>query len=129
MSLAIPHPRNLLLPHLFLQLKNAIKKSFGGGRAARDIDINRQNTVDTAKDTVAVVIVTPTISTAAHAYDPLGVWHLVVAKPDSRSHLVGDSTGDDHDVGLARGGAEDDAQAVLVVAWHGAVHHLDAAAC
>jgi len=43
-------------------------------------------------------------------------------------HFVGQSAGDDHDVGLAGGGAEDYAEPVLVVARGGKVHHLDGAA-
>jgi hypothetical protein len=74
------------------------------------------------------VIVAAAVRTAAHADDPLWVWHLVVALAQGGCHFVCEGAGHDHDVGLARRGAEDDAQAVLVVAWHGDVHHFDAAA-
>ena len=47
---------------------------------------------------------------------------------EGRRHFVGQSTGDNHDVGLAGGGAEDYAEAVLVVARGGEVHHFDSAA-
>lgn len=43
-------------------------------------------------------------------------------------HLVGERAGDDHAVGLARGGAEDDAEPVEVVAGGARVHHLHGAA-
>ena len=74
------------------------------------------------------MVVPATVGATPHANHPLGVRHLVVALPHRARHFVGDGTRDNHDVGLPWGGAEDDAQAVLVVAWHGDVHHLDAAA-
>lgn len=43
-------------------------------------------------------------------------------------HLVGERAGDDHAVGLSRRGAEDDAEAVEVVAGGAGVHHLHGAA-
>ena len=45
-----------------------------------------------------------------------------------RRHLAAQRAGDDHDVGLARAGAEDDAEAVEVVARRARVHHLHRAA-
>lgn len=50
----------------------------------------------------------------------------VLAK--SRGHLVGESAGDDHAVGLAGAGPEDDPESVEVVAGGAGVHHLDGAA-
>jgi hypothetical protein len=127
--LAVPHSRDLVMPHLLLQLKYTVKQSFGGRWTARDEDVDWKDTVHAANDTIAVVVVATSISTAAHADDPLGVWHLVVAKTDSRGHFVGDGAGDDHNVRLAWGGSEDDTKTILIVAWHRAVHHLNAAAC
>ena len=43
-------------------------------------------------------------------------------------HLVGERAGDNHAVGLARRGAEDDAEAIEVVAGGAGVHHLHGAA-
>lgn len=74
-----------------------------------------------------MVIPTP-IRAAAHTDHPPGFGHLIVDLAEGGGHLVGERAGDDHDVGLARGGAEDDAQAVLVVAGGGEVHHFDGAA-
>lgn len=45
-----------------------------------------------------------------------------------RGHLVGERAGHDHDVRLARAGAEDHAEAVHVVAGRRHVHHLHGAA-
>lgn len=117
------------MSHLLLHLEDAIKQSLGGGWAAGDINVYGQNAVDATKNTVAVIVVAAAIGTAAHADDPFGVWHLVVTQPNSRRHLVGDSAGNDDDVGLTGRGSEDDSQTVLVVSWHRAVHHLDAATC
>jgi hypothetical protein len=117
-SLAIPHPRNLRPPDLILQLKDAIQQRLSCRRTPRNINIHRNNAVDSSQDTVAVVIVASAVGAAAHADHPLGIWHLVVEESDRRRHLVADGAGDDHHVGLAWGCAEDDAQAVLVVARH-----------
>lgn len=74
------------------------------------------------------MVIPTAVGAAPHANHPLGIGHLIVALPHRTRHFVGNGAGDNHDVGLPRRGAEDDAQAVLVVAWHGDVHHLDAAA-
>jgi len=74
------------------------------------------------------MVIPAPVRAAAHADDPPGLRHLVVDLPQRGGHFVGERAGDDHDVGLARGGAEDDAQAVLVVARGGEVHHFDGAA-
>lgn len=74
-----------------------------------------------------MVVPTP-VCACAHADNPFRVRHLVVALAHRRRHLVRHGPCHNHDVGLARGGAEDDAQSVLVVARHGGVHHFDAAA-
>ena len=63
-----------------------------------------------------------------HADNPLGVRHLIITLPQRGRHLVRDGPRDNHDVRLPRRRAEDDTQAVLVVAWHREVHHLDCAA-
>ena len=74
-----------------------------------------------------MIIPTP-IGTTPHGNHPARIRHLIVNLPQSRSHLVGERAGNDHDVGLARRGAEDDAHAILVVARRRQVHHLDGAA-
>jgi len=127
--LPMPHPRDLLSSHLLLQLENPIKQSLSGRRATGNIDVYGQDAVDATKNTVTVMVVAAPIGTAAHTDYPFGVWHLVVTQSNSRSHLVGDSAGNDHNVGLTRRGSKDDAQTVLVVSRHRAMHHLNAATC
>ena len=74
------------------------------------------------------MIIPAAVGAAAHADHPARVGHLVVDLAEGGSHLVGQGAGDDHDVGLARRGAENYAEAVLVVARGGEVHHFDGAA-
>ena len=128
LSLPIPHPRNLRMPHLLLQLKDAIHERLARGRTPRNIDIHGNDPIAPPRNRIAIMIVPATVGTTAHADDPARVGHLVVNLPQRRRHLVGQRAGDDHHVGLARRGAEDDAQPVLVVARRAEVHHLDGAA-
>ena len=58
----------------------------------------------------------------------LRLGHLIVDLAEGGRHLVGEGAGDNHDVGLTGRGSEDDAEAILVVAGRGEVHHLDGAA-
>lgn len=74
------------------------------------------------------MVIPAPIRTATHGNHPAGVGHLVVDLAEGGRHFVGEGAGDNHDVGLAGGGAEDDAEAVLVVAGSGEVHHFDGAA-
>jgi hypothetical protein len=117
-SAAIPHPRDLRPPDLVLQLEDTIQQRLSGRRTPRNINIHGNDTIDSPQDTIAVVVISSTIGTAAHADHPLGIRHLVVKQPDGRRHLVADGAGDDHHIRLAWGCAEDDAQAVLVVSRH-----------
>ena len=126
--LAVPHPRDLGVAHLPLQLEDAVHEGLAGGRAAGDVDVDGDDAVAAADDGVAVVVVAAAVGAGAHADDPAGVGHLVVDLAQGGRHLVGQRAGDDHHVRLARRRAEDDAQAVLVVARRGQVHHLDGAA-
>ena len=125
---SVPHSSNLGVPHLPLQLENTIHQRLRSRRAARHINIDRHDTVAATHDAVAVVVVAAAVGAGAHGDDPAGLGHLVVDLAEGGSHLVGEGAGYDHDVGLAGGGSEDDAQAILVVAGGGEVHHFDGAA-
>ena len=114
--------------NLLLQLKDAVHQRLARRRTPRDVDIHGHNPIATPRDTVAVMIIPAPVRAAAHADDPAGVGHLVVHLAEGGGHFVRQRAGDDHDVGLAGGGAEDYAQAVLIVAWGGEVHHFDGAA-
>lgn len=113
--LPVPHPRDLGLPHLALKLEDAVHKGLGGGRATGDVDVDRYDTVATADDAVAVVVVAATVGTATHTDNPARLGHLVVHLAQRRGHLVRQGTGYDHYVRLSRGGTENDSESVLVV--------------
>jgi hypothetical protein len=116
------------MPHLLLQLENTEHERFGSRRAAGHVDIYGHDAVASSSDTVAVVVVTATIGAATHRDDPSGLGHLIVDLAESGCHLVGECAGDNHDVGLAGRGTENDSHAILIVTGSGKVHHLDSAA-
>jgi len=126
--LPVPHTSDLGVPHLLLQLEDTEHERLGGWRASWDVDVDWDNSVATSRDTVAVVVVATTVGAATHGDDPSWVRHLVVDLAKRRRHLVGESTGDNHDIGLTGRGTENDSHAILVVTRGGQVHHLDGAA-
>ena len=123
--LPIPHSRNLRIPHLLLQLKDPVHQRLARRRAPRHIYIDRYDPIAPSRDAIAVVIIPSSIRTATHAHNPSRIRHLVVHLAEGRGHFVGQGASDDHDVRLAGGGTEDYAEAVLVVARGGEVHHFD----
>jgi len=126
--LPVPHAGDLGMPHLLLQLEDTEHECLGGGRAARDVDVDRHDAVASSDNAVAVVVVATTVGAATHGDDPSGFGHLIVDLAKSGRHLVGESAGDNHDVGLARRGTENDSHAILIVTGCGKVHHLNSAA-
>ena len=114
---SIPHPRNLGMSHLLLQLEDTIKQGFTRRRTPRDIDIHGYNPVTTSGHTVTVMIIPATIRTTAHTDHPSRIRHLIVHLSQCWGHFVGEGAGDDHHVGLTRRGTEDYTQTILVVAW------------
>lgn len=74
-----------------------------------------------------MVVSTP-ISTTSHRDNPPRLRHLVINLAKSRGHLIGEGTSDDHAIGLAWAGSEDDTESVEIVASGTGVHHLDGAA-
>lgn len=65
---------------------------------------------------------TTSASLARLSTSPIG---FLFAK--TKSHLVGEHAGNDHAIGLARVGPEDDAKAIEIVSGGTGVHHLDSA--
>lgn len=114
--LAVPHPGNLGMPHLLLKLKDAKHERLSSRRTSRNIDIDWNNPITTTRDAVAVMVVATSVGARSHRNDPSGVGHLVVDLSQRGGHLVGQRARDNHDVGLAGRGAENDAHSVLVVA-------------
>jgi len=116
------------MAHLLLQLENSVHESLTGRWASWDVDIDRDNSVTTSGDGVRVVVVTTTVSTGTHGNDPSWFWHLIVNLTKGRSHLVGEGTSHNHDIGLTRRSTENDTESVLIVSWGRKMHHLDGTA-
>lgn len=74
------------------------------------------------------MVVSSSISTTPHRDDPSRLRHLVINLAESRGHLVGESASDNHTIGLARAGPENDAEAIKIVTGGAGVHHFDSAA-
>lgn len=116
------------MTHLLLQLEDTVHKSLRRWWASRDVDIDWDDSVATSNHRVRVVIVSTSVCAGTHGDDPSWLWHLIVNLTQSRRHLVGEGTGDNHDIGLTWRGTENDTEAILIVTWCGEVHHLDGAA-
>src|SRR5712691_10512052 len=86
---------------LVLQLHEPVDHRLGAGRAARDVDVDRDDRVDALHGGVVVVEAT---RARAHTEgdDPLRLGHLVVDALEDRRHLVTDRPDDEQDVSLAR---------------------------
>ena len=116
------------MPHFLLQLENPVHQRLARRRTPRHINIHRHNPIAPPRDTITIMIIPAPIRATAHRHHPPRVRHLIVDLAQGWGHFVGKGAGNDHDVGLAGGGAEDYAKAVLIVAGGGKVHHFDGAA-
>ena len=110
-----------------LQLQDAEKQGFGGGRAAGDIDIDRHDAVAAAHDGIRIMIIAAAVGARSHRDNPARFAHLVEYAAQGGRHFVAEGAGDNHHIGLARAGAENDSEAVEVVARRAGVHHFDGA--
>ena len=125
----IPLVDKRLRRDLLLELEDALEQRLGPGRAARDVDVDRDDRVDTLGDGVGVPVGAAGVGAGAERDDVLGLGHLVVEPADGGRHLVGHGAGHDHQVGLPRTGRErDDAEADEVVPGHRGGDELDRAA-
>lgn len=109
-------------------LEDAEHESLTGRWAPWNVDIHRHNPIATPCNAVAVVVVAAPIRTRTHADNPSRVRHLVVDLAQCWGHLVGESAGNDHHIGLSRRGTKDDTESILIIAGCGEMHHLDGAA-
>lgn len=126
--LSVPQSRDSSLHHLLLQLEHTIHQGLGSWWAPWHVNINWNQSVTSSNNRVRIMVVATTVGARSHRDDPSWVWHLVIHLPQRRSHLVGDSAGDNHDIGLTRRGSENNTQSILIVSWGGDVHHLDGTA-
>jgi hypothetical protein len=109
-------------------LKDPIHQRLTSWRAPRHINIDRHNPITAPRHAIAIMVITASIRTTAHRNNPSRIRHLIVDLSERRSHLVCESTGDDHNIRLARGGTEDYTKSILIVSWGGEMHHFDGAA-
>lgn len=116
------------MTHLLLQLEDTIHKRLRRWWASRNVNIDWNDSVATSNHRVRVVVISSSVRAGTHGNDPTWLRHLIVNLTQSRRHLVGEGTGDNHDIGLTWRGAENDTEAILIVTWCGEVHHLDGAA-
>ncbi|MCJ1486119.1 hypothetical protein MMC06_006295, partial [Schaereria dolodes] len=118
-SLPIPHPSNLGMSHLLLQLKNPIHQRLARRRTPWDVYIHWHDAITSPRHAIAVMVISTPIGTASHTDHPSGIGHLIVHLAERRGHFVGERARNDHHVRLARGGAENYAETVLIVAGGG----------
>ena len=64
--LPVPHSRDLGMSHLLLQLEDSIHQRFTRRRASRDIDVDGNDTIATAHNRVAIMVISATVRTASH---------------------------------------------------------------
>jgi hypothetical protein len=117
------------LTDLLLQHHQACEQRLRPRRATGDVDVDRDDEVDAGQRAVTEGEGPAHGGATAEGDDPLRLRHLQVDAAHGRGHLPGHGAGDDHEVGLARRGAEDlGAEAGDVVAGGGSGDHLDGAA-
>jgi hypothetical protein len=128
-KLLSPPVKQVLIAHDFLlQLQTSVQQSFSSRGAARDVDINGDNTVYTSYHRVGVVVVATTVGARAHRNNVSWFGHLVVHFTQGRSHLVSECTSDNHDIRLPRRRTEDNSITIEVVTTSPRVHHLNGTA-
>src|SRR5215211_4750374 len=87
-ALAAPLGGHVLVANLLLEQDDALEECLRAGRAARDVDVDRDDLVDALGDRVAVPVRAAAVGAAAHRDDVLRLGHLVVEAQDRRRHLV-----------------------------------------
>src|SRR5205807_3854070 len=84
---------------LVLELHEPVDHRLGARRAARDVDVDRNDRID-AHDGGVVVVEAAGARAHAEGDDPLRLGHLVIDTLEDGRHLVADRTDDEEDVGL-----------------------------
>src|SRR5882762_3190333 len=126
----VPTPplRYVLVLDLVLEANDSVEQPLGAGRASRDVDVHRDDLVDSLRDAVGVPVRPAAVGARTHRYHVLRLGHLLVDPLDRRRHLVGDRARDDHQVRLpGRRREGDHPQAHDVVLGHGRGDELDGA--
>ena len=89
-----------------LQHHQALHQRFGPGRATGDVHVHGNKLVHALYHAVDIVHAAG-VGTGAHGDNPARLQQLVVKVLHHRRHLAKHGAGNDHEVGLARGGAND----------------------
>lgn len=92
------------------------------------VDIHRHNTIATSRHGVTVVVISTSVRTRPHGDNPSWIRHLIINLSQRRSHLVRESTSNNHNVGLTRGSSKNDTESILIVSRSGEMHHFNGAA-
>ncbi len=105
-----------------------MEQGLGSGWAAGDVNIHRQEAINTGDNRIALFEGPSPGGTGAHRQNVFGFRHLVV-KPDNLwNHFFGNRARDNHHVCLARTGTHDfHAKAGEIVATGGGGDHFDSA--
>src|SRR5208283_178269 len=112
----------------FLELENGVEDGFGAGRAAGDVHVHGNDLIATLHDGVIIEDAAGS-GAGSHGDDPLGLRHLIVKLANDRSHFLRETSGNNHEIGLAgRGTKNFGAEAGQVVAGGGHGHHFYGAA-
>lgn len=133
---AFSYPKTIICPHTWTAGYSVKKATCAQscpsylrcGWASWDIDIDGNNTIASTNNRVRIVIISASIGTGAHGDHPPGLGHLIVHFTKGRCHLVGQSSSNDHDIGLTGRGTEDNSEAILIITSSSHVHHLDGTA-
>ena len=116
-----------LLADLLLDNHDSVQEAFRGGRATRDVDIDGADTVNTSCDRIGIMVVTTAVSTGTHGHDVTGLRDLIVQTTEGRSHLVCESTGDNHDISLTRSSTRNHTESFEIVTGRGGINHFHSA--
>lgn len=82
--------------NLSLQLKQSVQQCLSCRWTTWDIDIHRDNSIAPANNSITIVIISTTVGTTTHRHNPSRLRHLVIYLSESRRHLIGKGSSDDH---------------------------------
>src|SRR3954470_1096204 len=97
----------LLFVDFALQFHESMEQRLRPRWTARDVNVDRNITIDSFQDVVALFEGTTGDRAGTHGNDVLRVGHLVVEPDNLRRHFLCDGAGHDHKVSLARRRAKD----------------------
>jgi len=84
----------------------AIEHGFGARGTAGDVNVHGDDLIAALHDGVIVEDAAGS-GAGSHGDDPLGLGHLIVKLANDGSHLLGEASGNDHEIGLAGRGTKD----------------------